>query len=156
MTREYSVSRAREALSDVFSAAVRGHLPVTIERRDERAVLVGLDDLDVLLAPHEFHPEAYFEDDAVTLWLPEFALYGRGRTYDEAQEDLVDEVRTYVSDYLDDAVAYLNAPNRAHQFPHVVRALVSDTRGRLAEVLFAPPREEAERAALEGRAAAPV
>jgi hypothetical protein len=129
---------------------------VTIERRDERAVLVGLDDLDVLLAPHEFHPEAYFEDDAVTLWLPEFALYGRGCNYDEAQEDLVDEVRSYVTDYLEDAAAYLNAPNRSHHYPHVVRALVSDARGRLADVLFAPPREEARRAGVEERAPAAV
>lgn len=142
MENSLSVSRAREALGEVLSAAVRRHLPVTIERRDERAVLVGLDDLDLLLTPYEFHPEAFFEDKAVALWLPEFALYGRGRTYDEAQEDLLEEVRAYVADYLADSPAYLAAPNRAPQFAHVVRALISDAQGKLAEVLFAPPSGE--------------
>jgi hypothetical protein len=150
--RSLSVSRAREALGEVLSTAVRRHLPVTIERRDERAVLVGLADLDLLLTPYEFHPEAFFEDEAVTLWLPEFALYGRGRSYDEAQEDLLGEVRAYVSDYLGDSTAYLAAPNRAQHFAHVVRALISDAQGRLAEVLFAPPSDEP----VEERAAAAV
>jgi hypothetical protein len=156
MAGPISVSRAREALSDVFSDAVRRHLPVLIERRDERAALVGLDDLDVLLSSHEFHPEVFFEDEAVSLWLPEFALYGRGRNYDEAQEDLLDEVRAYFSDYLEDAASYLNAPNRAAHFPHVVRAFIGDASGQLREMLFAPPREEARQPAVEERATAAV
>lgn len=151
-----SVSRARDELSDVFSDAVRRHLPVVIERRDERAVLVGLEELDVLLAAHSFHPEVFFEEAAVTVWLPEFAIYGRGTSYEEAQADLLEEVREYVGDYLEDAAAYLNAPNRRRQFPHVVRAFVSDKRGRLAEVLFAPPADDASPAAAEERAAATV
>ena len=91
----------------------------------------------------------------MTLWLPEFALYGRGRTYGEAQDDLVEEVRAYVNDYLDESVAYLNAPNRAAHFPHVVRALVADAQGRLVDTLFAPPAEEAKLMP-EQRAAAAV
>ena len=156
MVSPVPVSRARETLSDVFSDAVRRHLPVLIERRNEQAALVGLDDFELLLSPHEFHPEVFFEDVAVTFWLPEFALYGRGPTYDEAQEDLLDEVRGYVSDYLEDSAAYLNAPNRAGHFPHVVRAYVSDANGRLRDVLFAPPSGEAERASAEERAPAAV
>jgi hypothetical protein len=156
MDARVSVSRAREALGEVLSAAVRRHVPVTIERRDERAVLIGLDDLDGLLTPYEFHPETFFEGEAVTLWLPEFGLYGRGRTYDEAQEDLLEEVRAYMSDYLEDSAAYLNAPNRAHHFPHVVRALIADARGSLGEVLFAPPRDDSQPDAAEERAATAV
>jgi Antitoxin of toxin-antitoxin, RelE / RelB, TA system len=156
MHQPLTVSRAREELSDVFSDAVRRHLPVLIERRDERAVLVGLEELDVLLAAHAFHPEVFFEEAAVTVWLPEFAIYGRGPTYDDAQKDLLEEVREYVGDYLADSAAYLNAPNRRRQFPHVVRAFVSDKRGRLSEVLFAPPADVAAPAAVEERAAATV
>jgi hypothetical protein len=156
MEWRYSVSELRESLREAFSGAVQQHRPVVVERRDERAALIGLDDLDVLLEPHEFRPEAFFEVDAVTLWLPEFALYGRGRTYGEAQDDLVEEVRAYVIDYLEESVAYLNAPNRAAHFPHVVRALVADAQGRLVDTLFAPPAEEAAKPMAEQRAAAAV
>ena len=150
-----SVSRAREALSEVFSDAVRRHIPVLIQRRDEQAALVGLDDLEALLEAREFSPRVFFEDDAVSVWLPEFALYGRGRSYEEAQEDLLEEVRAYVSDYLEDSAAYLNAPNRAAHFPHVVRALVSDAKGRLREVLFTQPSDEPGQV-VEERASATV
>jgi hypothetical protein len=156
MEARVSVSRAREVLGEVLSTAVRRHVPVTIERRDERAVLIGLDDLDLLLTSYEFHPETFFEEEAVTLWLPEFGLYGRGRTYDEAQEDLLEEVRACVSDYLEDSEVYLNAPNRAHHFPYVVRALISDAQGKLGEVLVAPPRDESQPDAAEERAATAV
>lgn len=151
-----SLTRARKELSDVFSSAVRRHLPVLIERRDERALLVGIDELAALLETYEFHPEAFFEEQAVTLWLPEFALYGRGPTYDDAQNDLLEEVRAYVSDYLQDADASLSAPNRARHLPHVIRAFVSDAQGRLGDVLFAPPSAEAQPAGVEERAAASV
>jgi hypothetical protein len=81
------------------SEAVRSHRPISIKRRDELAVLIGAADLDAILAACEFRPEVFFEDDAVSIWLPEFMLYGRGRTYDSAVEDLVEEVRAYVADY---------------------------------------------------------
>lgn len=155
MEWRYSVSELRESLREAFSGVVQQHRPVVVERRDERAALIGLDELSVLLEPHEFRPETFLEDDAVTLWLPEFALYGRGRTYGEAQDDLLEEVRAYVNDYLAESVAYLNAPNRAAHFPHVVRALVADAQGRLVDTLFAPPAEEAKLMA-EQRAAAAV
>jgi hypothetical protein len=106
-------SRARETLSDLVTDAVRSHRPISIKRRDELAVLIGAADLDGILAAYEFRPEVFFEDDAVSIWLPEFILYGRGRTYDCAVEDLVEEVRAYVDDYLERSVAYLNAPNRS-------------------------------------------
>jgi hypothetical protein len=149
------ISQLRESLRETFTRAVERHRPILIERHDELAVLVGVDDLERLLAAIEFRPEVFLEERAVTFWLPEFALYGRGTTYEEAQDDLVDEVRAYVDDYLNESDVYLHSPNRAAHFPHVVRALVADARGRLIETLFAPPADESE-AAAEQRAAAAV
>jgi antitoxin of RelE/RelB toxin-antitoxin system len=150
-----SISQLRESLREAFTRAVERHHPVLVERHDELAALIGLDDLERLLSGVEFRSEVFLEEGAVTFWLPEFALYGRGATYDEAQEDLADEVRAYVDDYLNDSEVYLRSPNRAGHFPHVVRALVADARGRLLETLFAPPADESQ-AAAEQRAAAAV
>ena len=115
--------------------------PVAIERAGlEPALLIGADELGRLLVDYEFHPEVFFEGDVVSIWLPELTLYGRGTSYNEAEDDLVHEVRDYVDEYLDEAPLYLRAPNRAEQFPYVIKALVADATGHLAAILFAEPR----------------
>lgn len=131
------ISQFRETLSDFFREAVQHHRPVPIERsRRDRGVLLGQDDVLRLLEVHEFHPEVLEEEGAVSIWLPELALYGRGAGFTEAREDLLAEVRDYVEDYLANADLFLHAPNRAHHFPYVLKALIADLRGELAEVLF--------------------
>ena len=100
--------------------------------------MIGLDELERLIAGYEFHPEAFFEADAVSLWLPELGLYGRGSGFEEAQADLLAEVRDYVDEYLSEAQVYLRAPNRAEHFPFVMKAFAADAEDRLASVVFAP------------------
>lgn len=134
-----STTEARTRWSALFSRAVNDRWPVAIERgSSDVGFLIGAAELERLLAERTFTPEAFFEENAVSLWLPEFALYGRGRSFEEAQSDLVDEVRTYVAEYLADAPLYLRAPNRAEHFPWVLKAYVADAVGRLEDTLFAP------------------
>jgi len=121
----------------VFRRAVIERQPIVIERGGvDRAVLMGAEELDRLLIDYEFNPEVFFEEDVVSVWLPELALYGRGESFDAARDDLIDEVRAYIDEYVGDAPLYLRAPNRAEHFPYVMRALVSDALGRLPETLF--------------------
>ncbi len=137
MPEPLSASDVRNRWSEVLRRTVNDRQPVAIERAGvDRAVLIGAEELDRLLMDYEFNPEVFFEDDAVSVWLPELALYGRGETFDEAQADLVREVLDYVDEYVSDAQLYLRAPNRAEQFPYVMKALVSDALGRLPETLF--------------------
>ncbi len=91
-----------------------------------------------MISGYEFNPEAFFEPEAVSIWLPELGLYGRGPTFEEAQEDLLAEIRDYVDEYLAETQLYLRAPNRAEHFPFIMRALVADAEDRLAAVVFAP------------------
>lgn len=124
----------------MFRSAVDDRQPVAIERGGvDRALLIGMDELEALLAEHTFEPEVFFEEDAVTIWLPELALYGRGADFEDARSDLILEVREYVDEYLDQAELYRRAPNRAGQFPHVIKAFVADSADRLSDVLFAAP-----------------
>lgn len=140
MPEVLSITLARRTIGDVITDAVVHHRPVPIERnRRDQAFVLGRDDILRLVAAHEFHPEVFSEDGAVSIWLPEFALYGRGATFDAAQHDLLDEVRLYVKEYIERADEFLRAPNRAHHYPWVLRALISELKGELAEVLFAEP-----------------
>ncbi len=140
MTSFVSSTDARKRWADVFSRAVADGAPVAIERGgDERGLLIGFDEVRLLLDRYPFTTEAFFEDGAVSLWSPELELYGRGPSFAEAQEDLVDEVRGYVEEYLGDARLYLRSPNRASHFPWILRAYVADATGQLERVLFEPP-----------------
>lgn len=133
------ISDVRHNISEVFTRVVHGHTPIFVQRGGrDLGVLLGLDEVERLLSVFSFHPEVLFEDEAISIWLPEFQLYGRGASYDEAQTDLVEEVLDYVDDFLGDAADYLRAPNRGHQFGHVMRAAVANLRGSLTDALFAP------------------
>lgn len=145
MTRTISSTHARRRWSELFDRALHDRWPVLIERGGrERGLLIGADELERLLGSFDFHPEAFFEPAAVSIWLPELSLFGRGESFADAQADLVDEVREYVDEYVADAPLYLRAPNRADHFPYVLRAFVADSAGRLEEVLFAGPIDPAD------------
>lgn len=136
------ISDLRHNISEIFTAVVHAHSPVLVQRGGrDLGMLIGLEELERLLSVYSFHPEVLLGDDHVSIWLPEFALYGRGSSYEEAQRDLVEDTRDYVEDFFADADDYLHAPNRRDHLPHVVRVAVADLRGALAEVLFAAPKE---------------
>ena len=140
-----SVTDARKRWADVFSRAVEDRWPVPIERAgDERGLLIGFDEVMLLLDPYAFTTEVFFEPDAVSIWLPELQLYGRGATFEDAQADLVDEVKAYVEEFLADAQLYLRSPNRTAHFPWILKAYVADAAGELTAALFAAPEDVAE------------
>jgi hypothetical protein len=142
MPKPIPISGLRPKISEVFTTVVHGHAPAFVQRGGrDLGLLIGIDELEQLLRVYRFNTEVLFGDDEVSVWLPEFALYGRGQSYAEAQEDLVDEVRDFVDDFFEDAHDYLRAPNRQRQFPFVLHAAVADYRGELPEVLFAAPDE---------------
>ena len=95
----------------------------------ERGLLIGFDEVRLLLDPYAFTTEVFFEPDAVSIWLSELQLYGRGATFEDAQADLVDEVNAYVEEFLSDARLYLRSPNRAAHFPWILRAYVANAAG---------------------------
>jgi antitoxin of RelE/RelB toxin-antitoxin system len=141
MFNEVTITAFREQSGPVFTAAVQGHRPQVIRRgREDRGLLLGLDDAWAMVADRSFAPQVTHGEDAVGVWLPEFEVYGEGSTYADAKQDLMNEVRVYVAEYLANADEYRRAPNRAGHFPHVVKALIAETRGELEQAIFpAPP-----------------
>lgn len=132
-------SDARNGFADIFDAAI-AHAPTRIaRRRSGEAVLIGHDDLLALTEPFGFHPAVYFEPPAVSIWLPELELWGRGPDFASAREDLVDEIRQYLEEYLADERLRI-APNHRPHAPWLVRAMLLDDE-QLADALFADPAE---------------
>lgn len=139
-----TITEFRRSIGPTFTDAVQRHRPVRIDRgARESGVLLGDEEVLALVANRNFHPEVFQEGKEVSIWLPEFALYGRGPSFAEAREDLLEEVREYVEEYLGEVELYSRAPNRTDHFPFVIRAWLADASGELADVLFAPPADAA-------------
>jgi hypothetical protein len=134
-------SRARAALADLFEDAIE-HLPTRIDRRRAApAVLISLEDLRTLLAGFEFHPEVLFEAEAVGIWLPELALWGRGGSFEEAGADLLDEIDELL-EQLAASPRLRAAPNVVERLPWIFRLMHADTDDERLGMLFAKPAEE--------------
>jgi len=132
-----SLTDVRDRISHVFSDAVQHHRPIPIVRGNrDLGVLLGLEEIARLVESVAFHPEVFKEKQAVSLWLPEFQIYGRGNDLSAAREDLLEEVREYVFEYLDEIDSYRLAPNRRAHFAHIIKALVADLSGKLEPVIF--------------------
>jgi hypothetical protein len=135
-------SDARAELADLHEHALR-HLPTRItRRRSDAAVLLSEADLRVLLARYEFHPDVFFEGSVVSIWLPELAIWGRGSSFAEAREDLLDEIEQFLRVLEDDERARL-APNMVERLPWIYRLLGARSDDELIEILFAEPANEA-------------
>lgn len=151
-----NITAARNKISSLFTGAVLHHRPTLLERREQAGLLIGEDEVEQMLARHEFHPEVFFEDNAVSFWLPELELYGRGATYDQAEADLVEEVRDYIAEYWAEMERYRLAPNRVGHLPYLLRALLADRKGRLNEVMLGPPSGSGDKLAPEKHQLAPA
>lgn len=144
MLDEVTITEFRDHARSVFTRVVRSHQPQVIRRgADDRGLLVGLEEMWALLADRTFSPQVLRSETGVSVWLPEFEVYGEGDTFAEAKAELLDEVRVYVAEYLRNADEYRRAPNRAGHLPHVVKALVADARGELEQAIFPPPPDPA-------------
>jgi len=141
MSKPLTISEFRQQSGPVFSDVVLGHRPRVIRRgRDDLGLLVGGDEMLAMLADRSFHPQVMRGDGSVSIWLPEFEIYGQGDTYAAAKEDLIGEVRVYVEEYIAHVDEYRRAPNRAAHLAHVIKAQLADIRGGLDDVIFpAPP-----------------
>ena len=145
--QEMNYSEARAGLADLHEHAL-SHLPTRItRRRSEAAVLLSEADFRALLGRYEFHPDVFLEGGAVSIWLPELAIWGRGTSFAEARDDLLDEIDQLLGVLEDDERARL-APNMVERLPWIYRLIGASSDEELIEILFAEPAAEAPAPAL--------
>lgn len=147
--QEFSYSHARAELANLHEHALR-HLPTRItRRRSDAAVLLSEADFRALLSRYSFSPEVFFEGSAVSIWLPELAVWGRGRSFEEARQDLLGEIDQLLTVLERDERARL-APNTVDRLPWIYRLMGAGSDEELEAVLFAEPTAEAPTPALAG------
>jgi len=147
--QELTYSEARAELANLHEHALR-HIPTRItRRRSDPAVLLSEADFRALLGGFAFHPEVFFEGSTVSVWLPELAVWGRGSSFGEAQEDLLDEIDQLLGVLEHDERARL-APNMVERLPWVYRLMGTESDADRLEILFAEPAPVAAEPALAG------
>lgn len=112
-------------------------------------MLLSEADFRALLNGFTFHPEVFFEGTTVSVWLPELAVWGRGSSFAEAQEDLLDEIDQLLGVLEHDDRARL-APNMVERLPWVYRLMGTESDADRLEILFAEPAPVAAEPALAG------
>jgi antitoxin of RelE/RelB toxin-antitoxin system len=146
---QITYSRARADLANLYDRALE-HLPTRIERRRaDPAVLLSLEDFKALLGHFEFAPEVLFEASSVAVWLPELAIWGRGTTFAEAKEDLLEEIDQLLALVAQDA-RLRSAPNMVERLPWIFRLMYAESDAEREEVLFAAPAAVSRPVAVAG------
>lgn len=136
--KEATYSQARNDLADVFDDAA-AHLPTRVRRRRAgTSVVVSESDLRTLLARYAFTPEVLLEAGAVAIWLPELAIYGRGATFIEAKDDLLEEIEQLVAAVTADA-RLRTAPNTLERLPWLYRLMLARDGSEVEAIVFAEP-----------------
>jgi len=113
-------SQAKAELSALMDQVVREHRPAIIERRREAMVALSLSDMRSLLETFGFEPRVTFGRKEVVASLDDLGLVGAGTDLGAAIDDLLEELRDYVTDFIRRYAFYVQTDRRAHA-PWVLR-----------------------------------
>lgn len=111
-----SSARAKSQFGEVLNTAAHDHSPVLIDRYGKGAVAVLDPSQVVALVDEHFETEVIFDDDEVSVTLPQVGIIGAGPTVDAAIDDTLVKLREYATRYLKNSDFYRQT-NRAHEYP---------------------------------------
>ncbi len=109
-------SPAKSQLSDVMTQVFHGHQPRIVSRHHgkELMLLVRPDDLVTMLGEHRLDVQAVYDQDEVTLRVPDMGVLGFGETLDEAVDDLLYGLRAYATRFFREPARFLATSRGAH------------------------------------------
>jgi prevent-host-death family protein len=137
-------AHAKARLSDLMDQVVHDHRLQVIDRHrgKERAVLVSVNDLGMLLEGFEFHPRVSVSDGEFVVRLPELNLIAGGVSYEDALGELVELAEQQAQDFFDRLDYYLQTDRRGQLGWQLKLALTASDERR--SLLSPPPPGEAQ------------
>ena len=138
-------SPAKSQLSDVMTQVFHGHQPRIVSRHHgkELMLLVRPDDLVTMLGEHRINVQAVYDQDEVTLRVPDMGVLGYGETLDEAVDHLLDELRAYATRFFREPARFMATSRGAHAAALLRFALADEDEQRRMLGLEEPEREAA-------------
>ena len=141
-------AEAKSQLSGVMNEVVRGHHPQVVDRHSgkEAMLLMGLDELQALLEPFEFHAHVSVSDGEFVVRLAELNLIAGGSSYEEALDELANLVEAYAEEFLERTDFYMQTDRREH-LPWLLRFALTPAEERADLLARVPPSRLKEGAA---------
>ncbi|MGB7587558.1 MAG: hypothetical protein WBM00_02500 [Solirubrobacterales bacterium] len=139
-------AKARARLSDLMDQAVHNHRLQLIDRHrgKERAVLVSVDDLGMLLEGFEFHPRISASEGEFVVRLPELNLIAAGASYEDALGELIELAEQQAQNFLDHLDYYIQTDRRG-QLGWLLKLALAAPEERRSLFSPAPPANEARK-----------
>ena len=136
-------AQAKAKLSDLMDQAVHDHRVQVIDRHrgKERAVLVSVDDLGMLLEGFEFHPRVSVSEGEFVVRLPELNLIAGGPSYEAALDELVELAEQQAQNFLDRLDYYMQTDRRG-QLGWLLKLALTSPGERRSLFSPEPPAEE--------------
>lgn len=136
-------SPAKSQLSDVMTQVFHGHQPRIVSRHHgkEQMLLVRPDDLVRMLGEHRLDVQAVYDQDEVTLRVPDIGVLGFGETLDEAVDDLLGELRAYATRFFREPAWFMATSRGAHAAALLRFALADEEEQRRMLGVEEPERE---------------
>jgi PHD/YefM family antitoxin component YafN of YafNO toxin-antitoxin module len=136
MIEQKLFTEARKELSDVFDPVVIKHRPVVINRRKDAVALIEREQLKELLSRYTAAAEELPEKDgSMTIAIDELDIAVNGLNKEAAVKDLIEELRTYATNYLERITLFLESPNRRSHYPFILRILLADNDDELMQLV---------------------
>lgn len=102
--------------------------PIVVKRSRDIFMGISITMMEELLKDVKFEFNAFIEDDeSCTLSLDALSIAVNAKTYEEALDLLISDVKEYCSEYYEDLDFWHSAPNRKAHFPYVIKTLVSES-----------------------------
>lgn len=140
-------AQAKAKLSDLMDQAIHRHRLQVIDRHrgKERAVLVSVDDLGMLLEGFEFHPRVSVSEGEFVIRLPELNLIAGGASYEDALSELVELAEQQAQGFLGRLDYYMQTDRRG-QLGWLLKLALTAPGERRSLFSSAPPAGEAHAA----------
>jgi prevent-host-death family protein len=140
-------AQAKAKLSDLMDRAVHDHRLQVIDRHrgKEQAVLVSVDDLELLLEAFEFHPKASVSEGEFVIRLPELNLVAGGSSYEQALDELVELAEAQARNFLGRLDFYMQTDRRG-QAAWLLKVALTPAEERSRLFIGPAPEQQAEAA----------
>lgn len=135
---EMTASHARSMFPTLQDAAALHEPTVITRRRGQSVILVSDEDLRAILASYAFTTEVFHEAGGVSMWLNELSIWGKGASFAEAKDDLLDEIDELFA-LLDADPRYRSSPEIERKLPWIYRLQLARTDEERLEMLLGTP-----------------
>jgi len=138
---EIQFSQAKSHLSEIMDDVVHRERPRAVRRergKNEVMYLFPREVLDAMIGTARVTVDYLPDEDGIGLWGNDLEIGAHGAGVEEARQNLMREVRSYVANFLGQLPVYLTWPDRARLVPQVLRLAIARGDDELARLLFDP------------------